>query len=57
MREKKPINVRIYYPETEEGNNNLIHSQVTVMLDILENQIGIEKTNILIDMLRTNNND
>ncbi|WP_167349607.1 hypothetical protein [Clostridium nigeriense] len=49
------INVVIHYPETEEGINNLINSQVTVMIDILENQIGIEKTKMLIDKLRTSN--
>ena len=54
MRDKSSINVIFHYPETEEGFNNLINSQVTVMIDILENQIGVEKTKMIIDKLRAN---
>lgn len=44
-----PRAVRVHYPETEEGRKMLVESQATAMIDILENQLGEERVERLME--------
>lgn len=42
-KKKSNIKVRVFYPSTEEGMEELMDKQACVMLDILESQLGSER--------------
>lgn len=55
-KKKQPIKVRILYPETAEGIEELRESQSKVMLDILEKQLGEEGLRNLIEYAKEKQN-
>lgn len=52
MKSRKPISAIVHYPTTEEGWEKLKKSQVTVMIDILENKLGEKKVKELFNYLK-----
>lgn len=42
-RNKDPIKVNVFYPETDEEMNNLRSEMTKVMVSIFHNQVGDEK--------------
>lgn len=48
-RKKNNIKVRVHYPTTEEGMEELRNRQAAIMIDILENQLGSERLENLME--------
>lgn len=48
-KKKSNIKVRVFYPSTEEGMEELKDSLAIVMLDILEKQLGSERLENLME--------
>ncbi len=52
---RQQITVRVHYPETLEGMEILKKSQASVMIDILEKQLGKEQVEELVRHMKENN--
>ncbi|MBY6836274.1 hypothetical protein FDG50_01860 [Clostridium botulinum] len=51
-RNKRQIKVRVHYPTTEEGKKLYTESYAKVVLDILEEKIGADRLDQLIEYMK-----
>lgn len=54
-RNKDPIKVNVFYPETDEEMNNLRSEMTKVMVSIFHNQLGDEKFHQVRVLMEENN--
>ncbi|OOM73517.1 hypothetical protein CLPUN_45400 [Clostridium puniceum] len=52
MKSRQQITVRVHHPETVEGMELLKKSQATVMINILEKQLGEKKVEELFEYMK-----